>query len=234
MRQACRKYDAAMSTRQAALLEPFLVEATAAAVARWGLAQVTVERIAAEAGLSRATLHRRGLTREALIAALAGRAAEQFRAALWPALTGPGSAAKRLQAALEAMLAVADEHLQLLAGMFLAHGEMFHKPGPEALTVDAVADPLERLLRDGAVDGFCARSIPPRPPPCCSTPRAGATSTCAPATAGHPSTPVPPSSTSSWAACFPAEQHRSGSRPPRGRDGCCPVAGPPRICARPP
>ncbi len=142
-----------MSTRQAALLEPFLVEATAAAVARWGLAQVTVERIAAEAGLSRATLHRRGLTREALIAALAGRAAEQFRAALWPALTGPGSAAKRLQAALEAMLAVADEHLQLLAGMFLAHGEMFHKPGPEALTVDAFADPLERLLRDGAVDG---------------------------------------------------------------------------------
>src|SRR6266511_3412355 len=140
MRQACRKYDAAMSTRQAALLEPFLVEATAAAVARWGLAQVTVERIAAEAGLSRATL----------IAALAGRAAEQFRAALWPALTGPGSAAKRLQAALEAMLAVADEHLQLLAGMFLAHGEMFHKPGPEALTVDAFADPLERLLRDGA------------------------------------------------------------------------------------
>src|SRR6266536_301306 len=119
MRQACRKYDAAMSTRQAALLEPFLVEATAAAVARWGLAQVTVERIAAEAGLSRATLHRRGLTREALIAALA----------------------------------VADEHLQLLAGMFLAHGEMFHKPGPEALTVDAFADPLERLLRDGAVDG---------------------------------------------------------------------------------
>src|SRR6266540_5311933 len=69
------------------------------------------------------------------------------------ALTGPGSAAKRLQAALEAMLAVADEHLQLLAGMFLAHGEMFHKPGPEALTVDAFADPLERLLRDGAVDG---------------------------------------------------------------------------------
>jgi len=188
-----------------------------------GLAQVTVERIAAEAGLSRTTLHRRRVTREALIAALAQRAAEQFRAALWPALTGPGSAADRLQAALEAMFAVADEHLQLLAGMFLAHGEMFHKPGPEALTVDAVADPLERLLRDGAVDGFCARSIPPRPPPCCSTPRAGATSTCAPATAGHPSTPVPPSSTSSWAACFPAEQQRS--RPPGGRDGWCPTAG---------
>ena len=123
------------------------------AVARWGLAEVTVERIAAEAGLSRATLHRRGLTREALIAALAQRAAEQSRAALWPALTGPGSAADRLQAALEAMFAVADEHLQLLAGMFLAHGEMLHKPGPEALTVDAFADPLERLLRDGAVDG---------------------------------------------------------------------------------
>jgi AcrR family transcriptional regulator len=142
-----------MRTRQALPLEPSLVEATAAAVARWGLAQVTVERIAAEAGLSRATLHRRGLTREVLIAALARRAAEQFRLALWPALTGPGSAAERLRAALEAMFAAADENLQLLAGMFLAHGEVFHKPGPHSLTVDAFADPLERLLRDGAVDG---------------------------------------------------------------------------------
>jgi hypothetical protein len=51
------------------------------------------------------------------------------------------------------MFAVADENLQLLAGTFLAHGELFHKPGPHALIVDAFADPLERLLRDGAVDG---------------------------------------------------------------------------------
>jgi AcrR family transcriptional regulator len=142
-----------MRTRQALPPQPSLVEATAAAVARWGLAQVTVERIAAEAGLSRATLHRRGLTREVLIAALAQRTAEQFRAALWPALTGLGNAAERLQAALEAMFVIADQNLQLLAGMFLAHGEVFHKPGPHALTVDAFADPLERLLRDGAVDG---------------------------------------------------------------------------------
>ena len=88
--------------------------------------------------------HRRGLTREALIAALAHRAAEP------------------LQAALQAMFAVADEHLELLAGMFLARGEMFHKPGPEALTVDAFADPLERLLRDSAVDGSL-RPVDPTP-----------------------------------------------------------------------
>jgi AcrR family transcriptional regulator len=142
-----------VSTRQPSTLEPVLVEATAAAVTRWGLTQVTVERIAAEAGLSRATLHRRRLTRQVLIAALAERAADQFRAALWPALTAPGSAAERLQATLEATFAVAEEHLQLLAGMFLAHGEVFHRPGPHALTVDAFADPFERLLRDGAVDG---------------------------------------------------------------------------------
>jgi AcrR family transcriptional regulator len=142
-----------VSTRQPSTLEPALVGATAAAVSRWGLTQVTVERIAAEAGLSRATLHRRGLTREVLVAALAQRVAEQFRAAQWPALTGQGSAAERLQAALEATFAVADEHLQLLAGMFLAQGELFHQPGPHALTVDTFADPFERLLRDGAVDG---------------------------------------------------------------------------------
>jgi hypothetical protein len=37
--------------------------------------------------------------------------------------------------------------------MFLAGGELFHRPGPQALTVDAFAGPFERLLRDGVVDG---------------------------------------------------------------------------------
>ncbi|WP_278255436.1 hypothetical protein [Nocardioides convexus] len=41
----------------------------------------------------------------------------------------------------------------LLAGMFLAHGEVFHQTGPDALVVDAFAEPFERLLRDGANDG---------------------------------------------------------------------------------
>jgi AcrR family transcriptional regulator len=149
-----------VSRRQPRALDPELVDATAAAVARWGLTETTLERVAAEAGMSRATIYRRGVTREELVAALTARAAETFRAAMWPALAGSGTAAERLRAALSAICATADEHLPLLAGMFLAHGEVFHQPGPDALVVDVFAEPFERLLRDGAADGTL-RAVPP-------------------------------------------------------------------------
>lgn len=45
---------------------------------------------------------------------------------------------------LEAMCAAAEEHLPLLAGRFLAEGQVFHEPGPNALTVDIFAEPFER------------------------------------------------------------------------------------------
>jgi AcrR family transcriptional regulator len=149
-----------MSQQQQPGLEPELVDATAAAIARWGLPELTLERVAAEAGMSRATIYRRGITREQLVVALTDQAAGTFRAAMWPALAGPGTAAERLRAALAALCETADRHLHLLAGMFLAHGEVFHQPGPDALTVDVFAQPFERLLRDGAADGTL-RTVPP-------------------------------------------------------------------------
>ncbi|MDT3442660.1 MULTISPECIES: TetR/AcrR family transcriptional regulator [unclassified Pseudofrankia] len=149
-----------MNRRQGATIEPALVDATAAAISRWGLADVTLERVATQAGLSRATLHRRGVTRDALVDALTARAAEEFRAAVWPAITGPGTAAERLRAALDGLCAAADAHLELLAGLFLARGEVFHEPGPGTLTIDTFAGPFERLLRDGALDGSL-RDVPP-------------------------------------------------------------------------
>jgi AcrR family transcriptional regulator len=149
-----------VSRGQPRTLDPELVDATAAAVARWGLTETTLERVAAEAGMSRATIYRRGVTRDELVAALTARAAETFRAAMWPALAGSGTAAERLRAALSAICDTADEHLPLLAGMFLARGEVFHQPGPDALVVDVFAAPFERLLRDGAADGTL-RTVPP-------------------------------------------------------------------------
>lgn len=145
-------YDARM-TQGPAALDPRLIDATEAAITRWGLSETTLERIAEEAGMSRATIYRRKVTRDELIAALTERAAETYRAAMWPALTGSGSGAERLRTALTAICEAADRHLDLLAGMFLAHGEVFHRPGPDALLVDVFAEPLERLLRDGAADG---------------------------------------------------------------------------------
>ncbi len=142
-----------MPRGQEGAIDRTLVDATAAAITRWGLNEVTLDRIAAEAGLSRATMYRRGVTREELVGALTLEAADTYRRAILPALAGPGTARDRLRAALGALCETADDHLHLLAGMFLAHGEVFHQPGPDALVVDVFAEPFERLLRDGAADG---------------------------------------------------------------------------------
>lgn len=81
-----------------ARMDPRLIDAAGAAIARWGLADTTLNRIAAEADTSRATFYRRGVTREELVAALTEKTVETFRAALWPATIAPGTAAERLRA----------------------------------------------------------------------------------------------------------------------------------------
>ena len=149
-----------MSERQGTAIDQQLLDATAAAITRWGLREVTLERIANEAGLSRATMYRRGVSREELIKALTLQAADTYHRAMLPALAHPGSARDRLIAALEALCRTADEHLELLGGLFLAGGEVFHQPGPDAMVVEIFAEPFERLLRDGALDGSL-RELPP-------------------------------------------------------------------------
>ena len=142
-----------MPQRQSSAIDQLLLDATASAVTKWGLTAVTLERVAEEGGMSRATIYRRGVTRDDLIAALTVKAADTYNRAILPALSAPGTARERLELALRALCGAADDHLHLLAGMFLAHGEVFHKPGPDALVVDVFAEPFERLFRDGAVDG---------------------------------------------------------------------------------
>ena len=80
-------------------------------------------------------------------------AADTYTRAMLPALAQSGTAAERLRIALGALCATADQHLHVLAGFFLAGGEVFHQPGPDAMVVEVFAEPFERLLRDGAVDG---------------------------------------------------------------------------------
>ena len=84
-----------------------LLDAARRALERHGLARTTLERIAEEASLSRVTLYRRGLTREAILAALSDGIRESYREALWPALTARGTGAKRLRHALGALCEVA-------------------------------------------------------------------------------------------------------------------------------
>jgi AcrR family transcriptional regulator len=136
-------------------LDDHLLAAGRRVLERYGVARTTLERIGEESGLSRVTLYRRGITREVILRALADRALDDYRRALWPALTGRGTATARLRRALGALCDAAEGNLELL----LALGERIGAAAAADRTADdrgarrAFAEPLERLLRDGAGDG---------------------------------------------------------------------------------
>lgn len=135
-------------------LDDRLLDGARRAVVRHGASGATLERIAAEAGMSRMTLHRRGVSKPALFRALARRLEDEYRRALWPALVGAGSARDRLRMALEAECAVAEANLELLEALSgEARATIFHADGPAALTRDVYVEPLRRLLADGISEG---------------------------------------------------------------------------------
>jgi AcrR family transcriptional regulator len=138
-----------------------LLEAARRAFTTHGWAGATLERIAAEAGLSRVTLHRRGVTKDALLAELVARGTEDYRRAMWPALTGDGSGAARLERALAALCDQAEEHMALLVALRAQSHGIFHTDEEQALTRTVFTEPLEKLLREGAADGSLRASADP-------------------------------------------------------------------------
>src|SRR5256714_13591066 len=103
--------------RLMAVVDQDLAEAGRRALRRHGWQALTAERIAEEAGISRVTLHRRGVRKEDILAALTDRATEAYRTALWPALTAPGTGRERLEQALRAICNSAEENLELLVAL---------------------------------------------------------------------------------------------------------------------
>jgi AcrR family transcriptional regulator len=131
------------------------------AIERWGYQQATLERIAAEAGVSRMTLHRRGITREGLLGALAERLETAYRSAMWPALTARGSGRERLEQALAGYCEAVEANLEVLAALAEAdHNAIFHEGGPRGLSRPAFTEPIRRLLDDGMADGSLAVEDP--------------------------------------------------------------------------
>jgi AcrR family transcriptional regulator len=133
---------------------PKVVDAARFVLAEDGPAGATLERIAAAAGVSRMTLHRQGVTKAEIVRALAQRFEEEHRQAMWRALVADGTAADRLALALELQCRLTEQNLAVLDALDGPIGaEIFHEPGPEALTRSVFVDPLYRLLLDGATDG---------------------------------------------------------------------------------
>ena len=130
-----------------------LISAARGVFAEHGYAGATLARIAEAAGVSRVTLHRRGVTKDGLLAELAAAATAEYREAMWPALTADGPAAARLERALTALCEAAEKHMALLLALRAQSDGIFHRDEEEALTRSVFTEPLEKLLRDGVADG---------------------------------------------------------------------------------
>jgi AcrR family transcriptional regulator len=140
--------------QQHAEIPPHIVDAASRVLSQEGLAAATLERISAAAGVSRMTLHRRGVSKEDIIGALAQRFADEHRDAIWSALVAGGSASDRLRIALEAQCRVSERNLATLEALSQpSRSALFHAPGPAGLTREVFVAPLQRLLADGAADG---------------------------------------------------------------------------------
>lgn len=129
-----------------------VLDAVARILDRDGLAGLNISAIAAEAGVSRVTLHRRGARLDDYLVAALGRVSDDLRASLWPAMTGPGPAAERLTAALHTLCDVCERHAGVMSAMY-GHRPRPLPGRPGRTTSFEFIEPFERLLRDGNVDG---------------------------------------------------------------------------------
>lgn len=137
------------------MIEKSLLNAAVSALQEVGWKDLTLEKVAAAAGVSRVTLWRQGVTLEQIIEGLLVELATDYQATLWPVLTAQGSGRERLTAALGALCDVAERHLPLL----LATDTIFHEA--HILTQTYFAEPLMRLLQDGMNDQSL-REVDPR------------------------------------------------------------------------
>jgi AcrR family transcriptional regulator len=141
------------------MIDERLTTAARQVVRDHGPAAATVERIAAAAGMSRMTLHRHGVGKPEIFAALVEEMLADERSELWVPLTADGDAATRLRQVLERCCELTERHLVVLELMSAAaRDSAFHDE--DGLTRSEFVEPLRRLLADGIADGTLASADP--------------------------------------------------------------------------
>lgn len=132
------------------------------AVSTWGWRGATLERIAREAGLSRVTLHRRGVSKAAILRGLAAAYEADYRDALERATQADGTGSMRLELALNAMCDVSERHLETIVALAdEASSVFFHEPDADPVASKGfIVEPFLAILADGARDGSLRRVDP--------------------------------------------------------------------------
>ncbi len=133
-------------------VDPQLLDATQAVLVRNGFGGLSLERVAEQAGRSRVTLWRQGITKEDLVGGLLQRLADDYRRTFWPIMDGDGTGREQVGRSLRALFDVADRHLDLLA----VSDEVFHW-ATESVSFPSGSEgflaPFVGALRTGAQDG---------------------------------------------------------------------------------
>jgi AcrR family transcriptional regulator len=119
--------------------------------------ELALDELARSAGLSRMTLHRRGITREDILAALAEMLEREHQEAALPALSSLAPAPERLAMALRSACEIDERYLGLMEALHGQLPEIYHEPGDgEVLTRGPFIDALKRILQDGVTEGTLA------------------------------------------------------------------------------
>jgi AcrR family transcriptional regulator len=117
--------------------------------------ELGIEDIARAAGLSRMTLHRRGIDKDLIGRAMVELMASEFQIAALLALTSSAPAPQRLELALRSFCEVSERFLGLMDDLGDGVAQVFHERGEddEIRTHPWFTDALRRILEDGVRDG---------------------------------------------------------------------------------
>jgi AcrR family transcriptional regulator len=129
------------------------VMAAAELFAERGLDGATMSDIAEATGIPRATLYYHFEGKEAVFAGICARVFDEFEEAIAVALSGPGSAAERLDRVVRAQLGCYAAHPAAFRAIHLDLGRALRRAEIVERAARAYVRPVAKLLEEGAADG---------------------------------------------------------------------------------
>jgi AcrR family transcriptional regulator len=116
--------------------------------------ELALDELARSAGLSRMTLHRRGISREDILTGLGEMLESEYQQAALPALSSLAPAPERLAVLLSGICEIDERYLGLMDALSTQLELIYHEPGDgEVLTREPFVGAIPRILQDGVTEG---------------------------------------------------------------------------------